>query len=113
MNGSHIYHSLIPSHLYTVIHNDSQSNKYERSLKVFPILVVLAYMADINLLFCCKRQDEESKGTIGFAGEGGQENLELINGGADGEKINSDAKMVQQFMANMNQNPGIDFDEIL
>jgi len=71
----------------------------------FPILVVLAYMADINLLFCCKRQDEESKGTIGFAGEGGQENLELINGGADGEKINSDAKMVQQFMANMNQNP--------
>ena len=64
-------------------------------------------MADINLLFCCKRKDEDSKGTIGFGGEGRQENLELFNG-AEGEKINSDAKMVQQFMANMSQNPGID-----
>ena len=56
--------------------------------------MVLAYLADINVLFCCKRPEEDQEGTIGYSGGKGQENMELI-GTQNGT---SDAKLVQQFM---------------
>ena len=63
-------------------------------VKVFPILVVLAYLADINVLFCCKRPEEDQEGTIGYSGGKNQENMELIAS----QNGTSDAKLVQQFM---------------
>ena len=77
-----------------------KNNQFSLFSKVFPILVVLAYLADINLLICCKRPVEEQEGTIGYGGGKNQENLELITSNQNGT---SDAKLVQQFMVQQKQ----------
>merc|ERR1739838_611094 len=71
----------------------------------FPILVVLAYLADINLLICCKRPAEDQEGSIGYGGGKNQENLELIGSQQNGT---SDAKLVQQFMVQQKQTGDLD-----
>ena len=75
------------------------------SVKVFPVLVILAYLADINLLFCCKRPQEDQSGVIAYGGGKDQENLELIGATQNGT---SDAKLVQQFMVQQKQTGDLD-----
>ena len=65
-------------------------------------------MADINLLFCCKRPEEAAKGVIGYQGGEGQEDFALVPTNADGQNP-TEAKMIQQFMAGMKDNKGMNY----